>query len=126
MLTLGSIITDWYTSSGSPWSPYLRGGVTYSNGILTVSQDGLYYVYAQLYFDHNWGSSYYYGRFGIHVNGSLRAYSYHNSKDNLHTYYMGRLLKLQKGDRISIVMQSGNNDLETHKELTFFGAFKLP
>ena len=114
----------WYSSGGSTWSPYLRGGITYSNGILTVPQDGLYYVYTQLWFRHNGGSNY--GWFSIDVNGSGRAYSYHYSNARFHTYYMGRLLKLQKGDRISIVMRSGNNYLLTDYEYSFFGTFRLP
>ena len=123
---LGSTITDWYSGSGSILSPYLRGGITYSNGILTVPQGGLYYVYAQLYFYHNWGNSYEHGSFSINVNGSGRATSYHRSKDNYHMYYTGLLVKLQKGDRISIQMRSGANYLYTYSWATFFGAFRLP
>ena len=123
---LGSTITDWYSNSGSKWSPYLRGGMTYSNGILTVPQDGLYYVYTQLWFYHGSNSSYQNGMFSIDVNGSVQAHAYHQSNDQYHAYFMGRLLKLQKGDPISIVMQAGSNRLKGGSAENFFGAFRLP
>ena len=122
---LGSTITDWFSTIGSIWSPYLRGGMTYSNGILTVRQYGLYYIYTQLWFNHKSGNSGY-GYFSIDVNGSVRAFSHQFSYDQYHTYYMGRLLQLQKGDGISIVIRSGGNLLNTHNEHSFFGAFWLP
>ena len=122
---LGSTITDWHSNSGSIWSPYLRGGMTYSNGILTVPQDGLYYVYTQLWFYHGGSGSYLNAIFSIDVNGSARAQAFHQSNDQHHTYFMGRLLKLQEGDRISIVIRSGSNYLRNRKDYAFFGAFRL-
>ena len=123
---LGSTITDWHSNSGSTWSPYLRGGMTYSNGILTVPQGGLYYVYTQLFFFHGGSSRYENGVFSIDVNGSARARAYHQSNDVYSAYFMGRLLKLQEEDRISIVIRSGSNYLHSSAEDAFFGAFRLP
>ena len=112
-------------------SLYLRGGMAYSNGIITVPQDGLYYVYAQVYLYYSRYDNEYNEEFAIAVNGyetaRSRRYDYYSYLTR-QTYYMGRLLKLQNGDRISVVDQYGKNYHFNYnlKNSAFFGAFRLP
>ncbi|XP_062518005.1 collagen alpha-2(VIII) chain-like [Corticium candelabrum] len=118
-------VTQWYESSGSVWSPFLRGGMQYSNGVITVPNDGLYYVYAQMYYYHA-SSSYRYAGFRIRVNAASRAFAYwynYYFRDH-HTHYMGRIIQLNKGDKLSITFES-NCSYYFYNERAFFGSFSV-
>ncbi|XP_062523212.1 collagen alpha-1(X) chain-like [Corticium candelabrum] len=116
-------VTQWYKSSGTVWSPFLRGGMQYSNDAITVPNDGLYYVYAQMYYYHP-SSSHYNAGFRIRVNGTGRAYAYwyNNHSHDHHTHYMGRIIQLKKGDNLSITFEN-TCYYYFYSENTFFGAF---
>ncbi|XP_062517840.1 collagen alpha-1(XXVII) chain-like [Corticium candelabrum] len=98
----GSIITDWYTGSGQWYSPILRGGMTYSNGYITVPKDGLYYIYGKIYFDPQSGQAR--SGFYIYLNSQYVefTYQYHPSANGNQDYtrYSGLLKMVSKGDRI--------------------------
>ena len=117
------IVTQWFESSGSVWSPLLRGGMQYSNGSITVPNDGLYYVYAQMYYRHS-GSSYLNAGFRMRVNGAGRAFAYRftNDANDLHTHYLGRIIHLNKGDKLSLTFEY-NSYYRFSYERAFFGAF---
>ncbi|XP_062517897.1 collagen alpha-1(VIII) chain-like isoform X1 [Corticium candelabrum] len=98
----GSIITDWYTGSGKWYSPILRGGMTYSNGYITVPKDGLYYIYGKIYFDPQSGQTS--SGFRIYLNNQYVdfTYQYVRSPNSYQDYtrYSGLLKMVSKGDRI--------------------------
>ncbi|XP_062513699.1 lymphotoxin-alpha-like isoform X2 [Corticium candelabrum] len=117
-------ITQWYATSGSLWSPFLQGGMKYSNGYITVPQHSLYYVYAQLSYQNI--SLCYQAGFSIQVNWNSRAwtFSYTQESANFHTHYMGRIISLNKGDSLSLYVT--NSCYYIFSSLSsFFGAFKL-
>ena len=90
------MITYWQTSSPS----FLLGGITYSNGALTIPSDGVYYIYTQLYLDDQSGS---YIIPYIRVNKKIVLYirSYHAHSEEK-TKHAGLLQQLKKGDSVDI------------------------
>ena len=119
------IINKWSMRSGTVWSPFLQGGMKYRKGYITVPQRGLYYVYAQLYYHHS-SSSYLSAGFSIHVNGNSRIAAYRYTQDigDFHTHYTGRIISLNKGDRLSLYVTNSCYYYFTSSR-SFFGAFKL-
>ncbi|XP_062508902.1 pulmonary surfactant-associated protein D-like isoform X3 [Corticium candelabrum] len=94
--TISGVITYWQTSSPS----FLLGGITYSNGALTIPSDGVYYIYTQLYLDDQSGS---YIIPYIRVNKKIVLYirSYHAHSEEK-TKHAGLLQQLKKGDSVDI------------------------
>ena len=118
-------VTQWYSGSGSSYSPYIRGGMQYSNGIATVPRDGLYYVYVQMYFYSSSGSgSYKDAQFCVAINGSCQFISYTYTQDYNDQYapYSGRSLLLKNKDQLSVRFQ-GTDYYYFGKQYAFFGAF---
>ncbi|XP_062521038.1 uncharacterized protein LOC134195966 [Corticium candelabrum] len=98
-------VTQWYSGSGYSYSPYVRGGMQYSNGIATVPRDSLYYVYVQMRFYSKSGSgNYKNARFCIAINGTCQFYSYTHTQDYGDWYnpYSGRSLLLKNKDQLSV------------------------
>ena len=120
------LVTQWYSSSGSSYSPYVRGGIQYSNGIATVPRDGLYYVYVQMrFYSHPSYSSR--GLFCVAINGSCQFFSYTitQDKDDLYTPYSGRSLLLKNKDQLSVRFSISNTNFHFSSQYTFFGAFLI-
>jgi hypothetical protein len=120
----GTRVTDWYTASGAWYSPILRGGMTYSNGYITVPMDGVYYVYAQMFFDPRSGQTA--CGFYIYVNDSyyiqhVRTPTITGRDDVL---YGGALKTLNKGDRLSVVSMH-TCLFQMYPDRSHFGAFLL-
>ncbi|XP_062518242.1 lymphotoxin-alpha-like [Corticium candelabrum] len=117
-------VTQWYTSSGSTWSPFIRGGMQYKDGVITVPTSGIYYVYVQMNYKHYSSTSYRSAGFRIRVNGSGRAYAYryHQQPNDYHTHYMGRIIQLNNNDKLSITFDA-NCRYYFNSEFTFFGVF---
>ena len=92
------VITYWTTNSPS----LLLGGVTYSSGVLTVPSDGIYYIYAQIYFDTaRTGAKY----VTIRVNGSTASHIYvevHSTSYQDRNKYSGIVRQLRKGDGVDV------------------------
>jgi hypothetical protein len=124
----GTRVTDWYTASGARYSPILRGGMTYSNGYITVPMDGVYYVYVQMYIDPLSGQTW--CGFYIHVNDSYAIQyvlvylqpSTSTNRDDVR--YAGALKTLNKGDRLSVV-SIYTCYFEMYPYRSHFGAFLL-
>ena len=120
--SIAGLVTQWQNSSGSLYSPYVRGGIQYSNGIATVPSDGLYYVYVQMYFRRYSGSNSV-AYFCIAINGTCQSNSYMYTQEYT-TVYIGRSLLLKSRDQLSVYIQSQGYYLFL-KERTFFGAFVI-
>ena len=122
----GSIITDWYTGSGQWYSPILRGGMTYSNGYITVPKDGLYYIYGKIWFDPRSGQAR--SGFYIYLNSQIVDFTYQylqspNGNQD-YTRYSGLLKMVSKGDRI--YMKFTNTVYAfMHQQYSQFGAFRV-
>ena len=84
-------ITDWDMENGYS---LLEGGMIYNDGHLKVPEDGVYYVYAQLYF-HS-------GRVLVIKNyeESLTMLDYSDVSDG--SKYAGGAFRLEAGDTISL------------------------
>ena len=116
------VITDFSVNSSS--NSYLRGGMTYDDGKLTVPASGEYYVYAQLYFHNN-------RRVHIDVNGVVINFLQPQaSQSDFHgSLYAGGVYQLNAGDVISLRAFSWPDALgvklwmETRHD--FFGAFMI-
>ena len=95
----------------------------YRNGSITVPNDGLYYVYGQMYYRHS-SSSYLNAGFRMRVNGVDRAFAYRvtNDANGLHTHYLGRIIHLNKGDELSLTFEY-NSYYRFSNERALFGAF---
>ena len=109
------VITYWSTSSPS----FLVGGITYSNGALTVPSDGIYYIYIQLYVAQTSGTVYPY----LRVNGGRVMYMYYQMNGGHRTKYSGNIRSLKKGDSVDVY---GNGyQYYMYWPYSYFGMFKL-
>ena len=85
-------ITDWDMENGYS---LLEGGMIYADGHLKVPEDGVYYVYAQLYF---------------HSTGRVRVFKNYEEPLTMANYpdvsegskYAGGAFRLEAGDTISL------------------------
>ena len=109
------VITYWSTSGSS----FLVGGITYSNGALTVPSDGIYYIYVQLHVDKSSGHASPY----LRVNGGSVMYMYYQMSGGDRTKYSGIIRSLKKGDSVDVY---GNGFPYYMNFLySYFGMFKL-
>ena len=109
------VITYWTTSSSS----FLVGGITYSNGALTVPSDGLYYIYMQLRVEQSSGSAYPY----LRINGVTVMYMCYQLSGGVRTKYSGITRSLKKGDSVDIKGNGGRYFM--HWQNSYFGMFKM-
>ena len=109
------VITYWSTSSPS----FLMGGITYSNGALTVPSDGLYYIYIQLRVDLSSGSAYPY----LRVNGGRVMYMEYQLNGGARTKYSGIIRRLKKGDSVDVY--GSGYTYYMYWPYSYFGMFKL-
>ena len=101
-LQSGSNITDWYTGYGKWYSPILRGGMTYSNGYITVPKDGIYYIYGKIWFDPQLRQTH--SGFYIYLNSQYVDFAFQYlpsaNVNQDYTRYSGLLTRASKEDRI--------------------------
>ena len=109
------VITQWSTSSPS----FMLGGITYSNGALTVSSDGLYYIYIQLIVEQSSSAAIP----SLRVNGGTVIEMYYRVTDGSRTKYSGIIRSLKKGDRIDIY--ANRYPYSMRWSYSYFGMFKL-
>ena len=99
--------------------------MTYSNGYITVPMDGIYYVYAQLWYDPQRGQPK--TGFYIYHNRDVIGRVYiHNeaARSEDVTQYGGFVRSLSKGDRLSVKV-SHTAHYEFFFPYTVFGCFRL-
>ena len=122
----GTLVTQWYTGSGQWHSPILRGGMTYSGGYITVSKDGLYYIYAQLHYDPRSGQTWCGLR--LYLNNQLvdNAYAENQSPNGNQrgSRYTGLMTIVNKGDTLSVKV-AGPCYYYFYTETSQFGAFRV-
>lgn len=118
-------VSQWYTGSGSIWSPFLRCGMQHQDGVITVPTSGLYYVYGQIQYIHSRTSDHYAG-FRITVNGNYRvvAYRHHKQLSDFASHYTGRIIQLNRNDKLSMTFIRYSY-YYFHSHLTFFGVFSV-
>ena len=99
--------------------------MTYSNGYITVPNDGAYYVYAQLLYRADSSSrklQYHY----VAVNGvdSILGFNEVPNSGYYASVYTGRIINLQKGDKLS-VRTARATYIYYQNDHSFFGAFQV-
>ena len=107
-------ITDWDMENGYS---LLEGGMIYTDGHLKVPEDGVYYVYAQLYF---------------HSTGRVRVFKNYEEPLTMANYpdvsegskYAGGAFRLEAGDTISLEAATSVK-LYMAPYHSYFGAFLL-
>ena len=106
-------ITDWDMENGYS---LLEGGMIYTDGHLKVPEDGVYYVYAQLYF-HS-------GRVLVIKNYEepLTMLDYSDVSDG--SKYAGGAFRLEAGDTISLQVAMAVK-LYMARYHSYFGAFLI-
>ena len=109
------VITYWSTSSPS----FLVGGITYSNGALTVPSDGLYYIYIQLRVDLSSG----YASPSLRVNGGTLMFMGYRLNGGSRTKYSGIIQRLKKGDSVDVNGRGYTYNM--YWPHSYFGMFKL-
>ncbi|XP_065846614.1 collagen alpha-1(XIV) chain-like isoform X1 [Oscarella lobularis] len=117
----GRVITHWSTSTSGSHPSVLQGGMTYSNGYITVPESGIYFIYFSLYSSHN-----NYQHPAIFVDSLRIGFSnYHHDADNK-SFYVGMLWNLKKRNQLSVRAQ-GDGSLRYHfgHDYSYFGAWKV-
>ena len=97
--------------------------MAYSNGYITVPQDGLYYIYVQMaFYPSSSGTPIY---FDIRINESsvVRYYFQDHSSNQRHDEQTSFMRFLLKGDRVSVYASGSRYYLQAPHG--FFGAYKL-
>ena len=100
---------------------------TYDNGRLIVKRDGMYYIYAQVFYEHYLTNApTYHSRVALTVNGTAFGLM-EKGGDGLRaiygSMYTGGMVQLHKGDYISLVTDY-ESTLWMSVAHTFFGAYK--
>ena len=101
-------------------------GFTHENGRLKVQECGLYYIYAQVFFEiHNKGPTFH-NRVALTINGasfSLMQTGLGGMADYGNSY-TGGVVRLHQGDYISLVTHYDSR-LWVSRRHTFFGAYRI-
>ena len=101
-------------------------GFIHENGELKVTENGVYYIYAQVFFEHSPSSAKYHNRVALTVNGNsfgLMQTGLENNAD-YGSLFTGGVTKLKEGDLIGLktVYESRIWVSRAH---TFFGAYRV-
>uniref|UniRef100_A0A8D0GSF5 Tumor necrosis factor ligand superfamily member 11 n=1 Tax=Sphenodon punctatus TaxID=8508 RepID=A0A8D0GSF5_SPHPU len=130
-------LTSWHPNKG--WANVLN--MTFSDGRLIVSQDGFYYLYANVCFRHHESSGNVTKKglqlmvyvtktnskirsSGVLMKGGSTKYWSGNSASHFYSVNIGGLFKLKSGEVLSIQV-SNPSLLDPSQEATYFGAFKV-
>ena len=104
----GQVITHWSTSTKGSYPPVLQGGMTYSNGYITVPESGIYFIYFNLYSAVLRSPSQNY--LSVYVDSvriGLSYYYYATSTNKSH--YLGMLWNVKKGSQLSVKAEGSAN-----------------
>lgn len=103
-------------------------GLTHENGRLKVKEDGLYYIYAQVFFESFFftGGPQYHNRVALVINGATFNImkTALGGKADYGSVYTGGVIHLHKGDYMSL-MTLMDSQLWVSGQHTFFGAYKI-
>ncbi|XP_065840418.1 uncharacterized protein [Oscarella lobularis] len=118
------VITHWSTSTSGSYPSVLQGGMTYSNGYITVPESGIYFIYFNLYTDVSSSSRYQYPIIFVDsVRIGRSIYYYENTYKKSH--YLGMLWNVRKGSQLSVRAQGGNGRHYFGPDYSCFGAWKV-
>ena len=119
----GQVITHWSTSTSGSYPIVLQGGMTYSNGYITVPESGIYFIYFNLYTDVT-SSNYQWP--GIFVDSLLIGFSiYYNENRYDKSHYVGILWNVKKGSQLSVRAHGGGLKYHFSPGYSCFGAWKV-
>ena len=126
-MNAGTHVTYWSSTSTST-PGFLRGGIVYNNGYITVPRDGLYYVYSQFLYDRSLGkknSCSFYIKLNDSNNIGRTYHNRENPKAGDESQYTGVTVMLTANDRLSVT--AGNTcRYEFFSDCrAFFGAFYI-
>ena len=121
----GQVITHWSTStSGGSYPSVLQGGMTYSNGYITVPESGIYFIYFNLRTDVSSPPTHEYPAIYVDsVRIGFSYYYYENTHDKSH--YLGMLWNVRKGGQLSVKAGGGNGRHHFKSDHSCFGAWKV-
>ena len=121
---LGQVFAHWSTSTSGSYPTVLQGGMTYSDGYITVPESGIYFIYFQMYADGL--SSPGYRSPGIYVDSLLigRTDERFVNRDD-RSQYLGMLWNVRKSSRLSLRALGGTMIYYFGPQYTVFGAWKI-
>merc|ERR1712168_65332 len=103
-------------STSAPFG-HVTGGMKYGNGLISVPEDGVYFVYCQLYYN----KPNYVGRHFIYVNNKAVAIA-GSMQSTEGSRYTGMSVQLRAGDKLGCRL-GYNSYVYMHAIHSFFGAF---
>ncbi|XP_065840228.1 pulmonary surfactant-associated protein D-like [Oscarella lobularis] len=119
----GQVITHWSTSTSGSHPSVLQGGMTYSNGYITVPESGIYFIYFNLNSSVLSNGGPYPA---IYVDSLLIGLSYYHYENTRHkSLYLGMLWNVRKGSRLSVRAQEGSIRHFFSSQSSCFGAWKI-
>ncbi|XP_065845809.1 uncharacterized protein [Oscarella lobularis] len=120
----GQVFAHWSTSTSGSYPTVLQGGMTYSDGYITVPESGIYFIYFQMYADGL--SSPGYRSPGIYVDSLLigRTDERFVNRDD-RSQYLGMLWNVRKSSRLSLRALGGTMIYYFGPQYTVFGAWKI-
>ena len=119
----GQLITHWSTSTSGSRPSVLQGGMTYSNGYITVPESGIYFIYFNLLTDVTSSSFQWPKMFVDSVPIGLSQY-YHDSTHAI-SHPLGMLWNVRKGSQLSVRAQGANGRYHFGAAYSCFGAWKV-
>ncbi|XP_065840453.1 uncharacterized protein [Oscarella lobularis] len=122
--SFSQVITHWSTSTSGSYPSVLQGGMTYSNGYITVPESGIYFIYFNLYTDVS--SSTRSQHPAIFVDSVRIGFSYY-VYENIYvkSHYLGMLWNVRKGSQLSVRAQGRNGRHYFGPDYSCFGAWKV-
>eukprot|EP00118_Oscarella_pearsei_P020315 m.219850 g.219850 ORF g.219850 m.219850 type:complete len:342 (+) comp39928_c0_seq42:1190-2215(+) len=118
-----STITHWSTSTSGSHPSILQGGMTYSNGRITVPESGIYFIYFNLYGQSSSNGQRYPS---IYIDSTRIGFSQHYFQNsNSQSQYFGLLWKVNKGSTLRVVALGGTVQYYFGSDHSFFGAWRI-
>ena len=120
----GQVLTHWSTSTSGSRPSVLQGGMTYSNGYITVPESGIYFIYFNLYTGVSSSSGNQHP--AIFVDSVRIGFSIHYYENTyVKSHYLGKLWNVRKGSQLSVRAGGGNGRHAFYSDHSCFGAWKV-